>query len=688
MNTLTDGAIRELARVIDMIASSEKIKGVIVCSGKAGNFCAGADLGDLAEYAGTRINDIPLAALYRKLETVGKPIAIAIEGLALGGGLEFALACHYRVAADAKSVKLGLPEVNVGLLPGGGGTQRLPRLVGMAEALPMLLKGRPVDARKAQEIGLIDELAPAGETIEAARKWLKENGNPVARWDERGFKAPGGLPFSPKGMQLFVAGNAMLRKETYGNYPAAENILKCVFEGFPLAIDKGLKVEERYFINSCATPQARDMVRSLFLSKQALSRGGDWAKKADPPKRAAIIGAGMMGAGIAYAQAARKMDTVLIDVDESTAEKGKDYSRGLVEKAVKKGRMSQEDGAALLDRISTTSSYDALDGADIVVEAVFENIDLKHNVIRQIEQRLPEDTLLGSNTSTLPITGLAEASSRPENFIGIHFFSPVDRMELVEIIRGEKTSDEAVARAVAYSVAIGKTPIVVNDSRGFYTSRCFGTYIYEGAEMLVEGLPAPLIENVGRMTGMPRGPLEIADDVALDLIVRIFDQTKTALGADYDERPYEAVMAELVKRGRTGRKADAGFYDYPDDGPKRLWAGLTSLLPATATEPVRVVGEIKKRLLHRQALEAARCFDEGVINDPRAADVGAILGWGFAPWTGGPLSYIDACGPAQFVADCDAFVEEYGVRFAPPEGLREMAETGRTYYKKPSRNAA
>lgn len=689
MNTLTDSVIAELPLLVEVLAGDLAIKGVVLRSGKRNGFCAGADLGDLAPLAGTRITAPPISAAFRALEKLGKPVAVALEGLALGGGLELALACHYRVASSASSVKLGLPEVSIGLLPGAGGTQRLPRLVGVAKALPLLLEGRSVGSKAAANLGIVDEIAAPDEATAAARRWVLEKGDPVARWDAKGFKVPGGLPYSAGGMQTFVMANAMLRKSTYGNYPAAENILKSVFEGIQLPIDNALRIESRYFVNTYATPQARGMIRTLFLAKQALAKGEGWSKVA-APSRVAVIGAGMMGAGIAYSQAACGIDTVLLDVDEAAAERGKAYSRGLVDKAISKGRMSKESGEALLGRIATSASYDDVETAELVVEAVFENIDLKHDVVRRVEQRIAPDAILGSNTSTLPITSLAEASSRPANFVGIHFFSPVDRMELVEIIRGSQTSEDTIAKAVAYTKALGKTPIVVNDSRGFYTSRCFGTYIYEGLEMLMEGVPPALIDNAGRMTGMPRGPLELADDVALDLIARILEQTWTAQDAIklHQPRPYEDLVDEMVRQGRKGRKANAGFYDYPADGPKRIWKGLVDLVPSPSSSGDWDIAILKQRLLHRQALEAARCFDEGVVTDPRAADVGAILGWGFAPWTGGPLSYIDGIGIGQFVSQCDALSQIHGDRFAAPEGLRRLASRDEGYYAAAPRVAA
>jgi 3-hydroxyacyl-CoA dehydrogenase/enoyl-CoA hydratase/3-hydroxybutyryl-CoA epimerase len=688
MNTLTAEVIEELPRLVEQLRGNDRIKGVLLRSGKTSGFCAGADLGDLSKLAGARIAVPPLSGALRALETIGKPVASLIEGLALGGGLEFLLATHYRVAVDSPKIKVGLPEVLLGLLPAAGGTQRLPRLVGVKRALPLLLEGRSITVREAAEIGMIDELVPADSALESARRWLLGPGSAEARWDKKGFRIPDGLPYSPEGAQIFTIANAMLRKKTYGNLPAPENILRCVFEGIQVPFDTGLRIELRYFLNTFATAQARAMVRTLFISKQALAKGSQASAKVDPPRRVAVIGAGMMGAGIAYVQAARGIETPLIDVTVGRAEKGKDYARGLVAKAIDKGQMTRAAGDGLLARIAPAGNYQALEGVDLVVEAVFEDLDLKHDVIRRVDGLIPDQVFVGSNTSTLPITTLAEASSRPDKFIGIHFFSPVDRMELIEIIRGRQTSQATVDRAIAYATALGKTPVIVNDSRGFYTSRCFGTYLDEGLEMLLEGVPPALIENAGRMTGMPRGPLELRDDVGIDLTVRVAQQTRAALGNAYISRPYEALLESMVKAGRAGRKSGAGFYDYPTDGAKSFWSGLAAVskVPPEETD-VSSVDRLKLRLLHRQALEAARCYGEAVISDPGAADAAAILAWGFAPWTGGPLSYIDNIGTMRFAAECDELAATHGARFTPPESLRKMAVAGTSFYS-PSGAAA
>ncbi len=481
-------------------------------------------------------------------------------------------------------------------------------------------------------------------------------------------------------------GNAMLRKQSYGNYPAQAFILSCVYEGLQVPIDAGLRIESRYFAKLLMHPASKTMIRSLFLSMQELGKGARRPKDAAPTdaKKVAVLGAGMMGAGIAYVQAMAGVETVLLDTTIEAAEKGKAYSKGLLGKAVQRGKMDQAKADAILGLIKPTTDYADVKGADLVVEAVFENREIKADVTRKAEAQLSDKAVFGSNTSTLPITGLAQASARPESFIGIHFFSPVDKMGLVEIIMGEKTSQAALAAAIDYVKKIKKTPIVVNDSRGFYTSRCFGTYVAEGQEMFAEGIAPAIIDNVGRMTGMPRGPLELADDVALDLAYKVREQTKKDLGDKYVASAADGLIERLVvKEGRFGRKNGKGFYDYPADpkAKKTLWPGLGELAPVKVGDvsPAQAE-ELKKRFLYRQAVEAARCWAEGVVTDPRDADVGAILGWGFAPWTGGPISLIETVGLAEFVKECDRMAQAYGPRFAPPQLLRDMAAKGETFY--------
>jgi len=695
MNTLTADVVRELGELVARISSDGAIKGAVFTSGKTTGFCAGADLGEMGgglegdaggEAARRSLFDASytLSKLFRALETCGKPVAAALNGLALGGGLELALACHYRVVADGGKIQLGLPEAKVGLLPGAGGTQRLPRLVGAMKALPLLLEGKSLSPVEALALGVVHEVVSAERVVAAAKEWIAAKGDAVAPWDRKDFKIPGGGPYTPATTQVFVMGNAMVRKQSFGNYPAQINIMKCVYEGLQVPIDAGLRIESRYFARAASTPQARGMIRTLFLSTDQLGKGASRPAgfaKSDAQK-VAVLGAGMMGAGIAYVQAMAGIETILIDTTQEGADNGKDYSRKLTGKAIKRGKMTQEKADALLALIHPTTDYRLIAGSDLVVEAVFEDRALKADVTRRAEAQLAETALFGSNTSTLPITGLAEVSVRPDKFIGIHFFSPVDRMGLVEIIIGAQTSQETVAKAIDYVLKIRKTPIVVNDSRGFYTSRCFGTFVQEGLEMLVEGIAPAIIDNVGRATGMPRGPLEMNDDVALDLSYKVREQARKDLGDAYQGGPVDALIAKMVTElGRLGRKNGRGFYDYAADGTKKLWPGLADLAPVTVTEAdAAQIEEIRTRLLYRQAVEAARCMAENVTTNAREADVGAILGWGFAPWTGGPISLIDGVGVGQFVDTCDRLAERYGARFAPPQLLRDMAGRGESFY--------
>jgi 3-hydroxyacyl-CoA dehydrogenase / enoyl-CoA hydratase / 3-hydroxybutyryl-CoA epimerase len=649
---------------------------VIACEGRT--FVAGADIKEFGKPPLTP----SLPDVLNIVEASAKPVVAAIHGTALGGGFELALACHARVMDDKAVV--GLPEVKLGLIPGAGGTQRLPRLIGVMKAAPYLLEGKTMSPQEALAMGVVNEVVPEDQLITAARKYLTGKPDAVAPWDKKEFKIPGGGPYHPSVAQIFIMGNAMLRKQSYGNYPAQINIMKCVYEGLQVPIDAALRIESRYFAKTAMTPQARGMVRTLFNSMEQLGKGAmrpQGAAKSSANK-VAVLGAGMMGAGIAYVQAGVGIDTVLIDTTQEGAEKGRDYSKKLVEKAVKRGRMTQDKADALLARITPTTDYDQIKGADLVIEAVFEDRALKADVTRRAEAQLAESATFGSNTSTIPITGLAEASARPANFIGIHFFSPVDRMGLVEIIVAKETSDETLAKAIDYVLKIKKTPIVVNDSRGFYTSRCFGTFVQEGLEMLVEGIAPAIIDNVGRATGMPRGPLEMNDDVALDLGYKVREQARKDMGDAYVAMPSDALIAKMVTElGRYGRKNGKGFYDYAADGTKRLWDGLADLAPVKIAEAdPALIEELRTRLLYRQAVEAARCMAENVVTDPRQADVGAILGWGFAPWTGGPISLIDGVGLQAFVRTCDELARKHGPRFAPPQMLRDMAGRGESFY--------
>jgi len=704
MNVLSGGSMSDFQDVVKKVVSDDAIKGLVVTSGKPA-FMAGADLGEMegsatgsgapkneeerlkAQYEGALAFNLVL----RDLETCGKPVAAAINGTALGGGLEVCLACHYRVVSDNPKTQLGLPEAKVGLLPGGGGTQRLPRLIGCAAALPLIMEGKSLNPQKAAKAGVIHKVVPEGELISEAKRWIKEEGDPVQPWDQKKYRVPGGAPHDRGGGLTFMMGNAMLRKSTFGNFPAQRYILSAVYEGIQVPIDAGLRIEARYFTKLLNDPTSRNMIRSLFLSSQELNKLARRPKNVPTydVKKLGVLGAGMMGAGIAYVSAQAGIEVVLIDRTIEDAEKGKAYSDKLLSKAVERKRQTEDGKAKILGLIKPSVDYNDLKGADLIIEAVFENRDIKADVTKQAEAQIADTAVFGSNTSTLPITGLAEASVRPENFIGIHFFSPVDRMPLVEIIRGKKTSDEALAKSMDYVKKIRKTPIVVNDSRGFYTSRVFGTYVGEGIAMLSEGVKPALIENVGRMTGMPVAPLALNDEVSLELAYHVREQTKKDLGDNYKPTQADGLLEEMVmKRGRKGKKNGKGFYDYPKDGKKRLWPGLNEVIQSAEEQPD--VEELKKRFLYIQALETARCFEEEVLTDVRDADVGAIMGWGFAPYTGGPLSLIDTVGAKTFVEECDRLAQKYGERFMPTKLLRDMAEKGDTFYARfnPQKQAA
>jgi 3-hydroxyacyl-CoA dehydrogenase/enoyl-CoA hydratase/3-hydroxybutyryl-CoA epimerase len=616
----------------------------------------------------------------RRLETSGKPVAAAINGHALGAGFEVTLACHYRVVADSPRIQLGLPEAKLGVLPGGGGTQRLPRLIGAQDAFPLLLQGTTLDPKKAFDLKLVHAVVPQADLLAAAKKWVRETPGAVQPWDKKDYRIPGGGPYSPLGAQVFPMANSMVRKETYGNYPAQRFILSCVYEGIQLPIDTGLRIEARHFARLLSMPESRNMMRSLFLSMQELGRGAHRPKGEAPTdvKTLGVLGAGVMGAGIAYVSALAGIDVVLLDATAEKAEAGRAHAASVIDRLIEKGRSTPEKKAEILGRIRPTADYAELKGVDLVIEAVFEDRAVKADVTKKACAAMPKSAVFGSNTSSLPITGLAEESDRPESFIGTHFFSPVDRMGLVEVIMGKKTDAHALAVAMDFVLKIKKTPIVVGDSRGFYTSRCVGTYPGEGMAMLTEGIHPAMIENVGRMAGMPMGPLELLDSVGMDTGLKITRQTRKDLGSN-DISPQEEFFAWIVdKEGRPGRKTGKGLYDYDAKGKRlRLWAGLVG---RRAWKTDADVEELKARFLTVQALQAARCFEEGVISDPRDADVGAILGWGFAPFTGGPISYIDTIGTAEFVKRCDTLAARYGERFKPNQLLRDMAARNETFY--------
>ncbi len=693
MNVVGPEFVAELGAVIERAVGDVSVKGIILTSGKS-SFVAGADLigmeGMIVAAKTAPVAEALKAVLHftqvlRRLETCGKPAACAINGTALGGGFEIALACHYRVAADSESIKIGQPEVQVGLCPGAGGTQRIPRLIGIMPALPLLLEGKNMTPAKAKAAGLIHEVVPAADLLAAAKRWLT---SPAAKavqpWDEKSYKVPGGAGgMNPNAVQVFIAGNAMLRDKIYGNYPAAQAIMSCVYEGTSVPIDLGLKIEAKYFLSLLRGNVAPAMIRTLFVNKgkaDKLARRPAGVPKAQF-KKIGMLGAGMMGAAIAYVAATNGIEVVLVDRDMEAAERGKGHAKKLVDGAVSKRRMTAADGEALLARIHPAVDFAALADVDYIIEAVFEDRAIKADVTKRVEAAIRPGVIFGSNTSTLPITGLAEASSRPEKFIGIHFFSPAEKMPLVEIIRGKQTGDEALAVTLDFVQAIKKTPIVVNDGRGFFTSRFCGCYIGEGEIMLAEGIPAAMIENAGKLAGMPVGPLSLADETAIDLGWKIHKAAENDLGAAYKPSPAVWVMETMyVKNGRAGRKNGKGFYDYPEKGQKSLWHGLADLYPPKPESLWPSIEELKKRLLYAQALDAVRCMEEGVLTTPEDGDVGGIMGLGFAPYTGGPISLVDTVGIAKFIEECEALAAKYGERFAPPQLLRDMAAKGETFY--------
>ena len=697
MNVIDQSVLEEWEKIIDDVAGDASVKGVVLASGKKA-FGAGADLSMLqmmmGQYEAQKATHPQKAAeeldahayrlnkLLRKQETCGKPFVAAINGQALGGVFEIALACHARVMSE--DAKVGLPEVKVGLFPGGGGTQRLPRLIHTQEALQYLLQGKNMDANKARKFGVAADVVPADQLVATAKKLILDGLSAVQPWDNKGFKLPGGLVYSAAGAQLFPAANAIYRRETFDNYPGARAIMKCVYEGLLLPMDTALRVESRYFANVLASTEAKHMVRSLFISMQALNKGARRPADAKPStinKVGILGGGGFMGAGIGYVTAKAGIKVVLLDRDLESAGKGVAHSAGIIDKAIQRGYSSQADKEQLLSLIQPTADYADLADCDLVIEAVFEDSNVKKGVTEEAAKHMKRGAIFASNTSTIPITGLAKNFPRQNDFIGIHFFSPVDKMMLTEIIMGKKTGDKALAMAVDYVLAIKKTPIVVNDTRGFFVNRCVLRYMSEAYNMLIEGVPPAMIENVAKMAGMPVGPLALNDETAIDLSHKILHQTIRDMGEKaVDPRHVELVNTMVEKHGRFGRKNGKGFYDYPaKPAKKHLWPDLKTLYPQQDPDTISVQ-ELKNRFHATIALEAARCVEEGVVTDVREADVGSILGFGFAPFTGGALSYIDGMGAAAFVDMVKKLQKKYGAQFKPNKLLIDMAAKGDTFY--------
>jgi 3-hydroxyacyl-CoA dehydrogenase / enoyl-CoA hydratase / 3-hydroxybutyryl-CoA epimerase len=684
MNVVGDELMAGIAAAIEKLADPAA-KGLILTSGKA-DFCAGGDLDRMSKWTTPEQPfeaSMAMKRVLRQIELQGKPVVAAINGHALGGGLELALACHARFAIDSPKLKIGQPEVKLGLLPGGGGTVRLPRLVGIQAALQVCGEGADLTPTKALGLGLLAGLAKDRDDLMAqARAWIAANPKARQPWDQPKFRFPGGDSKSPAMAQLWAIAPAIANTKSQGNYPAVQHIMSSIFEGGLLDYEAASVVESRYFAACVMSQASKNMIHTLWYGLNAIKKGASRPQAVPPTKvkKLGILGAGMMGAGIAYVSAKVGLEVVLLDTTQEAAERGKAYSQGLLDAAVKKGRSTADKREALLALIHPTTAYEDLAGCDLVIEAVFEDRAVKAGVTAQAEAVMAATATFASNTSTLPITGLAQASSRPANFIGLHFFSPVDKMPLVEIIVGAKTSDETLARGFDYVQQIGKTPIVVNDSRGFYTSRVFGTYVMEGIAMLKEGVHPRSIEVAGLKAGMPMPPLALQDEVSLSLGLHVAEQTKRDLAAEssrsskpYNEHPGMAVVRQLCEIGRIGKKAGKGFYDW-GDGEKSLWPELTKLYPPAQDQPQQQ--ELIDRLMFAQANEAARCFEEGVLRSVADANIGSIFGWGFAPFQGGALQFIDAMGAAAFVARSRELAARHGARFEPAAVVVQQAANG------------
>ncbi len=703
MNVWDEHLMREFPEFVDAFVSDDSMKGLVIASGRKNGFMAGADLRMLEKQTGELSKEtfneaMKLNGALRKLEKGGhtsreiaregkkaKPVAVALEGLALGGGLELALAGHYRVAADSPKVKLGLPEVLVGLLPGGGGTQRVPRLIGLQNAAQMITSGASLNVQKAKAQGLIHDIVEPGTTVEAAKAWVAEHTEKgtLQPWDVKGFKVPGGAgAMHPKAVQFFSAANAMALAKSKDNFPAIRAIMSCLYEGTMLPMDKAVEVETKYFLTLFADPVAQNMIRTLFVNKQAAEKGANRPK--DIPtveiKKVAVLGCGLMGAGIAHVSAKAGLEVVSLDRNDEEAQKAITYTKKILDKRVKRGRMTQEKADAFLARITPTSDYADIADVDLVIEAVFERPDVKADVIKKTEAVIGKDVVFASNTSTLPIGGLAKNSVRPENFIGLHFFSPVERMPLLEIIPHEGSSDHALAVAFDYNKKIKKTPIVVKDVRGFFTNQVFPPYIAEAIMMIMEGTSTALIENSALNMGLPIGPLGVQDETTLKLGYDVIQSTKKELGDAYKPSGTEEFYELMVQKlGRSGRRFGKGLYNYDESGKRLdLWKGVTDHYPLAENQPSQA--EVQQRLMYAQLIPTARTFSEGVVSDPQSADLGAIFGWGFPAWTGGPMSYIDTIGIDTFVATADTLAQKHGERFKVPGLFRDMAEKGETLY--------
>ena len=698
MNVMNQQGFEDLEALIDQVLSDDTIKGAVITSGKPGSFAGGMDLniiskmkemaGDSPE-AGLMRGLMHTHAILRKIERAGmdpktlkggKPIAAALPGTALGIGFEIPLACHRIFAADNPKAKIGLPEIQVGIFPGMGGTTRLTRLLGAMGASPFLLEGKLSNPQQAKSAGLIHEVVTPDTLIDKAKAWVLSDPDIVKPWDQKGYKMPGGAPYHPAGFMTFVGASAMVHGKTQGVYPAAKAMLSAVYEGALVPFDTALRIEARWFTHVLMNPSSSAMIRTLFINKEALEKGAARpAVEDESVKTIGVIGAGMMGAGIALVAAQAGIDVVLIDQTQEAADRGKAYSEAYADKGMKRGKTTPEKKEAMLARITATSDLTALSACDLIVEAVFEDPKVKADITQKVEAVIPDTTIFATNTSTLPITDLATASVRPEQYIGIHFFSPVEKMPLVEIIKGKATGDRAVAKALDFVRQIKKTPIVVNDARFFYANRCIIPYLNEGIRMVGEGVSPVLIENAARQLGMPVGPLQLVDETSIELGVSIAKATRAAMGDAYSDGAVDDVIFWMADEGRLGRKANAGFYTYDGTGKRQnLWEGLSVKFPIAAAQPD--LQSVQNRLMFAQVLEALRALEEGVLTDIREGDVGAIMGWGFAPWSGGPFSWLDIVGAPWALETCQNLTKLHGARFEPPAILKEQAQSGQSFY--------
>ncbi|QBF31052.1 3-hydroxyacyl-CoA dehydrogenase NAD-binding domain-containing protein [Thalassococcus sp. S3] len=699
MNVMSIDGLGQLNDLIDDALADEAVKGIVITSGKDGSFAGGMDLNLLAkmkEDAGDKPakglfeGTMQMHALLRKIERAGmdaktnkggKPIAAALPGTAAGIGLELPLATHRIFVADNPKARIGLPEIMVGIFPGAGGTTRLVRKLGAVGAAPFLLEGKMVEPAKAKSGGLVDEVV--ADPVAAAKEWVLNatDADLVKPWDAKGYKMPGGAPYHPAGFMNFVGANAMVNGKTQGAFPAAKALLSAVYEGALVPFDTALKIEARWFTNVLMNPSSGAMIRSLFLNKEALEKGAVRPEGVPDQrvKKLGVLGAGMMGAGIALVSAQAGMEVVLIDRDQEAADKGKAYTEAYLDKGIARKKVTPEKKEAMLGLITATPDLEHLKGCDLIIEAVFEDPGVKAEMTKKVEAIIPEDCIFASNTSTLPISDLAKASSRPEQFIGIHFFSPVEKMLLVEIIKGKETGDRAVAKSLDYVRQIRKTPIVVNDARFFYANRCIIPYGNEATRMITEGVAPALIDHAAQQLGFPVGPVQLGDETSIDLATKIMRATKAAMGNAYPASEADDLIVWMEEQGRLGRKAKAGYFDYDEKG-KRIgyWKGIHDKYPLADEQPDLI--EVQERLMFAQVLEAVRALEEGVLEDIREGDVGAILGWGFAPWSGGPFSWLDIIGAPYAAKRCDELTEKFGERFTCPPLLREMAEKGQTFY--------